>query len=171
MAERRPDPQTPRSSGPGSTRDPGPFWGVRSAPQEWRAFGFWRRFRALILALLLPAGVAWAILSIAGTPGIVDSDGLRRALLIVLTVLAMTPLPGWLVLPLAWPLLYIMAVRGVAGLLGCVAAAWVIGGLSAHVFLHGDLTTEAPAILPLLLVALTVQGWVGWTALWLVRKA
>jgi hypothetical protein len=41
-----------------------------------------------------------------------------------------------------------------------------IGVLVVHLALHGDLTTEDARVLPNLVVALVIQGTVGWAVFW-----
>ncbi|MCC1492153.1 hypothetical protein [Cognatishimia sp. F0-27] len=138
----------------------------RSPPRAFRQTGIWRPLAAVLGGLLIPALIAWPLLMVAGLPGVVESSGLRQGILIVLTVLAMAPVPGWVALPLVWPLVYTLYVRGWAGLAACVLAACAVGLPAAHWVLNGDVTTEAPAILPMLIAALAIQGFFGWVILW-----
>lgn len=141
--------------------------GLRSAPLNWRDVGIWRPFIALAAALLVPSLLAWGLLSVAGTPGALEGeDWLRRNLLLMLYALAMAPFVAWLVLPLLWPVALIAVVRGWAGLLGALGLAVGIGVLVVHLALHGDLTTEDARVLPNLVVALAIQGTVGWAVFW-----
>ncbi len=142
-------------------------WGFRSPPLSWRRVGLWRPLVAVVAGLCLPALVAFALVSLAGLPGGIDADGwLRRQILFVLYALMMAPVLGFLALPLAGPVVLVMAVAGRAGAASAVLAANLLGLPLVHLALHGDLTTEDATILPNLAIALGCQGVATWAAFW-----
>lgn len=143
----------------------------RSTPMGVGHVGLWRPLVAVIAAMLVPALVAWGLLSIAGIPGAMDGgDSLRSAILFTLYALAMAPFLGWFLLPLLWPLALAAAVRGWAGLLSVLALSLSVGLIAVHFALHGDLTTEDPAVLPFVMLALTLQGTTGWADFWVTMQ-
>lgn len=156
-------------SGSGLAPNPPVRWptGLRSEAVDWRFVGLWRPFLAIVAALGLPSLAAWGLLSIAGTPGALEGeDPLRAGILFTLYALAMAPFLGWFLLPLLWPLALVAAVRGWAGMLSVLGIALGVGLISVHFALHGDLTTEDPAALPFVIVALSIQGVTGWAVFW-----
>lgn len=140
--------------------------GWRSAPTGIVGVGFWRPLVAVLAGLFVPALTAWVLLALAGEPAMLASRGLRYEILFVLYALFGAPAVGFFLLPLLWALALAMAARGWAGLLSVWVACLLIGLPVLHIFLHGDLTTEAPSALPRLVIALLVEGFAFWVALW-----
>lgn len=147
-----------------------PAYGLRSTQYpDWRRVGLWRPLVAIVAGMAVPAVLAVGLLMLAGSPGALESSGSRAVLLLWLYALASAPLVGWLLLPILWPLLLILIVRGWSGLGLLVLAAWALGLPVAHVLLNGDLTTETPAMVLVLAAALTVQAGICWLVLWAMR--
>ncbi len=138
--------------------------GLRSPEVEWRQVGIWRPLIAVLAALFIPALVAFGLVSLAGMGG--GSDPVRQAILLVLYSLLGAPILGLLAVPICWPVLFVLVVRGWAGATSAVVTTLAIGLPAIHFGLHGDLTTETPAVVPHLVVALTLQGLVGWAFTW-----
>lgn len=131
-----------------------------------RGAGFWPPLLAVLCGLILPALVSWVLLALAGLPGMLDSTGLRYEILFVLYALFGAPVVGFFLLPLLWAVSLGLVASGRAGLLSVLGAGLGIGLAAAHWALNGDLTTEAPAALLRLAVAIAVHCWVCWAVLW-----
>ncbi|MBN7784619.1 hypothetical protein JYP51_06790 [Ponticoccus gilvus] len=131
-----------------------------------RGAGFLRPLLAVAAGLLLPALLSWALLFLAGPPGLLDSRGPRYEILFVLSALVGAPLVGFFLMPFLWAAALALLARGRAGLFSIMAAGLLIGLPVVHWALNGDLTTEAPSALPRLAVAIAVQCWVCWAVLW-----
>lgn len=138
--------------------------GLRSEPVTREVLGMWRPLMAVLAGFILPALPAWGMLSIAGAGG--EDIWLRQQILWVLYALGAAPVIAWLSLPVSWPLLTFMALRGWAGASSAGAAALLLGLPVVHVVLHGDITSEDTTILPHLALALLLQGLTTWAVLW-----
>ncbi|KUF08780.1 hypothetical protein [Pseudoponticoccus marisrubri] len=150
---------------------PEPPRGLASPPLDPAQLGLWRPLASVLAGLILPALVAGALLVIAGEPGFAESGWLRGRLLLAVYALVAAPALGWLLLPLLWPLVLVMAQRGWAGLCAFLVVANVLGLIVAHVALNGDLTSEAPGTVPILVLALSLQAVTAWAVLWALVPA
>ncbi|MEN9061986.1 hypothetical protein [Ponticoccus litoralis] len=140
--------------------------GWRSPVLGVRGAGFLRPLLAVAAGLLLPALLSWALLTLAGPPGLLDSRGLRYEILFVLSALVGAPLVGFFLMPLLWAAALALLARGWAGLASIMATGLLIGLPVVHWALNGDLTTEAPSALPRLALAIALQCWLCWAVLW-----
>ncbi len=143
------------------------------SPQREIAFG--RPLAAVFGGLLLPALPA-AFIVLQGDAGLNDvmagDSANARAFFLVAASLMTAPL-----LSLAAPLIalvmivilavivWIAAILQWAGPLTLIALSWLIGLPFAHTFFNGDLTTEAPEMIPFLATTLAIQAICGWLVL------
>lgn len=72
------------------------------------------------------------------------------------------PLVAWIALPLAIPLTRTAIRRGWAGWGSAMGLAIVLGLPVVHFALNGDLTNEAPKMIPLIVLVLILQGLSGY---------
>lgn len=135
---------------------------------------------AVLAGLILPAIPAFLAVwgNYTALSELPDSNvALNEVLFFVTAALMTAPLLG-LVAPLATGgIVTAMAVLihglrwiGWAGPVSLVLASCLIGIPFAHLFFNGDLTTEAPKMIPLLCVALATQALCGWVVLGDLRK-
>lgn len=127
--------------------------------------GWGRPIAAVLMGILLPALPA-ALFLWGLDADIRDIDGamLRGAWFIAACLMA-TPLVSWIAVPVATPLVRVAARRGWAGPASLIALALIIGLPLAHVVLNGDLTREAPEMIPVLAMTFSIQALVGWIIL------
>lgn len=87
--------------------------------------------------------------------------------------LTVSPMFIVVILFLATPALWLALRTRWAGPASLLGITWCIGLPAAHVTLNGDLTTEAPAMIPVLMVAMGLQCLTGYVILRLLsgRKA
>lgn len=120
-------------------------------------------FAVTVLAIILPAlaggGWIWLVdIPLTGLP----KDGSwydgPQAITIVAAALLSAPLLSWVIVPICVPLLRAALRRGYAGWGSAIIVAWAVGLPTVHIFLSGDITTEAPQMVPMVMTALTLQG-------------
>ena len=133
--------------------------------------GWWRPTVAVAGGVLGPAllGAVWlwfAETSITGPPKDGSSRDIWQHLVFVAAALTAAPILSWIAIPLATPLARLAVIRGWAGWGSAVAVACGLGLLIVHFALNGDMTTESPATLPHIVVALGLQG--SWV--WLILQ-
>ena len=127
---------------------------------------------AVILPALLGGGWLWLVdIPLAGLPKDGGVFGLAQVVSFVAAALLSAPLLAWIVVPICVPLLRAALRRGYAGWGSAVIVAWTIGLPAVHIFLNGDLTTEAPAMIPLMMIALALQALTAFALLRLRRRA
>jgi len=79
--------------------------------------------------------------------------------------LTASPLFVWVAMPVAVPAVLLAGRFGWAGPLSLVAISVGLGLPIAHFFLNGDLTSEAPEMIPFLVSAFAIQAICGWVIL------
>ena len=137
-------------------------------------FGWGRAILAALVAVIAPAIPAFFLVwgSDTGFREIMGSGDLgSRTLWLVAACLMAAPLVAWIAVPIAAPLARIAARRGWAGPGSLVGMSWIIGLPLVHVIFNGDLTTEAPEVIPFLALALAIQALCGWLVLRKWRRA
>ncbi|MEL6641939.1 MAG: hypothetical protein AAFP98_11615 [Pseudomonadota bacterium] len=130
--------------------------------------GWGRPILAALAAIVVPAVPAFFVVwgSDTGFREIMGSSDLStRAVWLVAACLMAAPLVAWIAVPISAPLARIAARRGWAGPGSMVVLSWAIGLPLAHIVFNGDLTSEAPEVIPFLALALAIQALCGWLVL------
>jgi hypothetical protein len=91
-----------------------------------------------------------------------SANAALRFVWFVAACLMATPLVSWIAVPIAVPVVRIAARRGWASPASMVTLALIIGLPVAHFVLNGDLTREAPEMIPYLAVGLAIQALCCW---------
>lgn len=138
----------------------------RSAPRP--TLGWGRPIVAVSSGLILPAIPAavvlwWLNLDVQFVTETANA-GLRFIWFVAACLMA-TPVVAWLAVPIAVPLVRMAAIRGWAGPASLIGLSLVVGLTVAHFVLNGDLTDEAPEMIPYLAVTLGLQALCGWIIL------
>ena len=149
--------------------------GLRSAPRDFRAIGSWRPVIAVFGGVVLPSVLAFAVLHAFGgfhrpSSEMVGTGPAAFADLILFSLMS-APVLIVIALPLGAAALLIAVRLGFGGLGSAVLLTEALGLPVVHVALHGDVTTESPAMaLPAVMLALAVIGAVSWRAFWALQR-
>ena len=139
---------------------------LRSPPRP--TLGWGRPIAAVLAGVIVPAIPAAVYLVLAEVDRNAAIEGWAAITWIgwlMAACLTASPLFVWIALPLAVPAVLFAARYGWAGPLSLVGISVGLGLPIAHIFLNGDLTTEAPEMIPFLVTAFAVQAICGWVIL------
>ena len=127
--------------------------------------GWTRPIMAVVGAIFVPAVIAALYLMVFPTDTTATYAGWDRLTWFIWRVaacLTASPLFVILTLPLSAPAVWLAARFGFAGPVSLVLIALGLGLPAAHIMLNGDVTTEAPQMIPVLIVTITLQALLGW---------
>lgn len=124
-----------------------------------------------ILIPALPAFAALWIGQIDIRDLITQAGPVARGIWLAAAGLAAAPLFLWIAVPVAAPLLRVAARRGWAGPGSVTVMAIAVGLPIIHVVFNGDLTGEAPEMIPIVVALLAVHAICGWVILRVGAKA
>ena len=88
----------------------------------------------------------------------------------VAAALTVSPMFSPVTVVLATPAVWLSLRARWAGPASLILLAWLIGFPAAHLILHGDVTTEAPGMIPAIATALAIQAVTCWLILRLVSR-
>ncbi len=130
---------------------------------------------AVLGGLVLPAipafFVVWGSYTALSDVVVGETDGSRTVFLVAAALMSapvfvlVAPLTAGLLAIAMAALVHVARAYGWAGPGSMVALSWLIGLPFAHVFFNGDLTTEAPEMIPFLAATLAIQALCGWAVL------
>lgn len=137
------------------------MWQSRKRPD----LGWGRPIAAVLAGVFLPAIPAGLLLWVLDADIGAIYGGVLRLCWYVAACLMATPLVAWIAVPVATPLARLAARIGWAGPVSLIALAVLIGLPLAHIVLNGDLTSEAPEMIPVLALTFSIQALTGWIIL------
>lgn len=143
----------------------------RTPPLSGAQVGWLKPAVAVLIALLLPALLAMVFLY-TGSPPLhgLPKDGsgytLRDHIDILTACIAASVVVSWVIAPIALLLLRASAMLGWAGWGTAVLCALAFGLPAVHFTLNGDVTTDNQAILPHIILAISLLGLSVWAAFW-----